>query len=99
MPISPSEVAEKKSANTPKWVFDVWDKLIVEKYQNGRAYVLQKDAKAALLDHPECPDGVDIFRTGWLDIEPAYREAGWKVEYDKPAYYEDYEASFTFTKP
>jgi hypothetical protein len=34
-----------------------------------------------------------------LDIEPIYREAGWIVEYDKPAYCENYDANFTFTIP
>jgi hypothetical protein len=34
-----------------------------------------------------------------LDIEDTYREAGWKVEYDKPAYCENYPANFTFRVP
>ena len=39
----------------------------------------------------------ELFDKGWLDIEPLYRRAGWKVEYDKPAYYEDYQPNFTFS--
>ena len=39
-----------------------------------------------------------IYDQGWLDFEPLYREVGWNVEYDKPAYYEHYDAYFKFTK-
>lgn len=40
----------------------------------------------------------DIFDKGWLNFEYAYEAVGWKVEYDKPGYNEDYPASFTFTE-
>ena len=39
-----------------------------------------------------------LFDKHYLDIEPIYRECGWKVNYDKPAYFEDYPANFTFSK-
>lgn len=37
-----------------------------------------------------------VFANKWLDIEDIYREQGWRVDYDKPAYNENYQASFTF---
>lgn len=37
-----------------------------------------------------------IFAEKMLDIEEAYRAAGWDVEYDKPAYDENYTAYFKF---
>lgn len=37
-----------------------------------------------------------VFEKHWLDIETAYRQAGWEVEYDKPAYNETYGASWEF---
>ena len=39
-----------------------------------------------------------VFKNKWLDVEEVYRKAGWKVEYDKPGYCEDYEAYFVFEK-
>jgi hypothetical protein len=39
----------------------------------------------------------EIFKKGWLDVEEIYGKAGWKVEYDKPGYNEDYAAHFIFT--
>jgi hypothetical protein len=38
----------------------------------------------------------DIFKRGWMDFEPIFRKAGWVVHYDKPAYYESYEAYYEF---
>lgn len=40
----------------------------------------------------------EIFDKGWLDIESAYRKAGWHVEYDKPGYCETYVAYWEFTR-
>lgn len=40
-----------------------------------------------------------LIKKHWLDIEPLYRKAGWKVVYDKPGYCESYKANFTFSKP
>ena len=40
----------------------------------------------------------EIFNKGWLNIEEVYRSAGWKVNYDKPAYNESYDAYFTFER-
>ena len=42
-------------------------------------------------------DRSTVFRNGWLNIEATYEATGWDVQYDKPAYYEDREATFTFT--
>ena len=39
-----------------------------------------------------------VFDNGWLDVEEAHRAAGWRVEYDKPAYNESYDAFFVFSK-
>lgn len=98
MPISPDDVVAVKTKNIPDWVFEVWDGLIASAWDGSRAYIRQDVAKAALIAHPSCPGTADVFRTGWLDIEPSYRAVGWSVEYDKPAYNESYEASFTFRK-
>jgi hypothetical protein len=38
----------------------------------------------------------DVFKNGWLNVEHLYETHGWKVEYDKPAYNEDYPATFKF---
>jgi hypothetical protein len=39
----------------------------------------------------------EIFDNHWMDVEALYRENGWGVKYDRPAYNEDYEPMFIFT--
>lgn len=97
MPMSPDEVVGVKTSNIPEWVFKVWDKLIAHEWNGSSAHILQKDALAALRAANPGME-TDIFATGWLDIEPSYRAAGWSVVYDKPGYNESYNASFTFKK-
>ena len=40
-----------------------------------------------------------IFKKGWLNVEEMYREAGWQVTYDRPAYNETGYAYFYFKVP
>lgn len=39
-----------------------------------------------------------VFANQWLDVEEAYRGAGWLVHYDKPGYNEDYDPTWEFKK-
>lgn len=39
-----------------------------------------------------------VFANKWLDVEEAYRAAGWLVRYDKPGFNEDYDAYWEFMK-
>lgn len=96
-PITPSEVVEQKKKDLPPEVIETWNKLIAEKFSGSSARVLQKDAVSALTIALLVPSSV-IFDKGYLDVEPIYRDAGWKVEYDKPGYNESYEAFYIFQK-
>jgi hypothetical protein len=65
---------------------------------------LRSEAKPTLAFAHEALDQLwvgrraDIFKTGYCDLEPLYRAAGWRVVHDKPAYNETYDAYFKFTK-
>ena len=111
-PITPSEAASQRQVFPPE-VIQAFNELIAEKYRRGTAKVLQDDVVeriATLMNppgfFPENDDGKDrerefrqsIFDKGWLDVEAAYRAAGWDVSFDKPAYNETYAASFLFEK-
>lgn len=81
----------------PQVLIDAVNELIQENIRtsNGQvlAKVLQKDIKTrtiAKMDHT-------CFDMRWLDFEPYYEEAGWKVLYCKPDYTEDFDAYFTFS--
>lgn len=94
-PIRPEDIAAHKQEHIPEAVFQVFNDLIAENINAGYATVRQKDVvkrmKAAGLKEK------DISDKGWLDVEPVYRDAGWEVSYDKPAYCESwYEPYYTF---
>ena len=96
-PIKPDEVQSKKDASIPEEVFQVFNDLITENWSNNSANVTQDEAVkriAAKLDITR----QEAFDKGYLDVESAYRKAGWRVEYDKPGYNEDYKAFFVFRK-
>lgn len=98
-PISPDEVAKMKVLSIPAEVIRVFNKLIVENYRNGCSVVLQRDVVERILgDCDIVTTAQQIYDNHWLDIESSYEEVGWRVEYDKPAYNEGYDASFKFTR-
>ena len=65
---------------------------------NGKCKSLQDEILELVVGYPE--DGKlskdMIFENHWLDFEPIFRKAGWKVSYDKPGYGENYKALFIF---
>lgn len=96
-PIKPSDVSGLKARQIPTAVFDAVNELIVEKWDGRSAVILQctlvkriRDKDASLADK--------LFEHHYLDFEDVYRKEGWTVSYDRPAYCETYEPSFTFTK-
>lgn len=55
------------------------------------------------LDDTNCPWYYKVTRQGvfdhhWLDFEKMFEKAGWKVEFDKPGYNENYNAFWRFSK-
>lgn len=95
-PIKPQDIANGKLNSFPDGVIKVWNGLIAGAFTEGRARVLQKDAVAAIAGETGYSPA-DVFTKGWLNIEEIFREAGWTVYYDKPAYNESYDAYFVFS--
>ena len=100
-PITPAEAKSQKAASIPPKVFEAFNKLIVENLMpNGEAVFTQDSVLDAILqgvpeeDVPAHKHA--LFHSGHIDVEEVYRAAGWKVDYDKPGYNEDYPATFTF---
>ena len=94
LPISPSEIPAKKASVIPPFVFDAVNQLLVERSDGPSTIVLLQKNIVALI-REIMPPG-DDFNMKWLDFEDAYREKGWIVKYDKPAYCETYDAFFEF---
>lgn len=98
-PIRPEEANAEKLQDIPDAVFEVFNKQIIRNLSSGgRRAVVYQDVVLELLEEGHDLDRDVVFDNGWLDVEPLYREAGWKVEYDKPAYNENYRAHFVFSK-
>jgi hypothetical protein len=91
-PIKPTDVTLLKTAIIPEGVFEAFNDMIV-KHWNGRCATFNvKDVAMLAAKKMDC-SSTAVYEQKWLDVEPSYREAGWKVEYD----HESYPATFTFS--
>lgn len=98
-PITPHDVLA--SIEIPDWVISAANKCIKDNYkcQFRHSKFTQDELIEYILDESPSED-IDrdmIFDKGWLNIEPIFRNAGWKVTYFKPAYYEPDPPTFTFS--
>ena len=104
-PITPEEVGSKKKEIIPEEVIMAFNTLIAKHWSGNQAKFTQNELIDMITlnygqSHDDVPENFrnDIFTNKWLDVEPIYEQAGWKVIYDKPAYCENYEAFFIFKK-
>ena len=96
-PITPAEVTELRTkAVIPGFMFEIFNLLIAKNFRNGRARVYQSDVVAEMKKRQI--DTKKAFEERWLDVEDSYRQAGWSVMFDQPAYCETYPAYFVFRK-
>jgi hypothetical protein len=96
-PISPSEVAGLKATLLPDEVIEAFNELIAKNASNGRSEFTQSTVVSLILKKLPGWTKAQLHAERCLDVEDIYRAAGWKVEYDKPGYNEDYEARFVFS--
>ena len=100
-PIFPAEAEKAHRGTIPDSIIDAFNKLIVKHYKpiSKEAVVKQDEVLDMVYGDPDC--GMltkdEIFDNHWLDVEDIYREQGWDVKYDKPAYNETYDAYFVFS--
>jgi hypothetical protein len=101
-PISPEKVQEIRINEMPEAIIQAVNELIVRKWNGHSATIKVKEIVEQYFrvsGEEQTPKARnELFENHHLDIEPAYRNAGWKVEFDNPAYNEDYDAYFVFTK-
>lgn len=97
-PISPKEITDDMENIIPAVVISTVNKMLKKEYRNGQAILQQSKIITAILNSDKSMTRISLFENNWMDFESIYRKAGWKVVYDKPAYNETYEATFTFSK-
>ena len=99
-PIRPEEITGDR--DFPWYVVKAFNDLISKDYRthDGKARVYQDQVIALIIsyggDHEV--DESSILKHKWLDIEDYYRHYGWKVVYNKRAYYDTGRAFWEFTK-
>lgn len=96
-PLRPGDVATAKAVGMPDFVIEAVNHLIST--LTGKSFsILQSDVVDEILRRaPKGTTRADVFDKHWLDFEPIYRAAGWRVTYDKPGYCEGYEPKFDFS--
>lgn len=97
-PIRPEDIPEAKIKYIPEEVFTVFNEEIAKGFNDNSATVKQNKVLEVLTSEQFGFDRAQVFANGWLNVEDAYRAAGWKVHYDKPGYNESYDAYFVFTR-
>jgi hypothetical protein len=95
-PIKPYEVGSKKADLLPDVVIESLNYLIDTHFVNKRAFIYADHARDFV--KAKCKEHNIHFEDYFMDIEEAYRAAGWKVKYGGPAYNETYRASYEFSK-
>lgn len=96
-PITPEQVIEVKQTIIPDEVIEIFNYWIARNWNGSQATIRQVDVVAGITERMRVTNDV-VYGNHWLDVDDIYREVGWEVVYDKPAYNETYEAAFTFRK-
>lgn len=88
---------EVKSA-MPDEIVEVFNDLI-QRYWDGRQARFKQEEAVGLIATKLSIRPNSVFDKHYLDVEELYRQAGWKVVYDKPGFNENpYPPTFTFSK-
>src|ERR1700727_2547589 len=103
-PITPAEARKNKNHEIPDFVMQAFNEEILQKFDGHSARVKQDDVIHRIMVKSEraIASGAgtgaitreDLFDNHWLDVETIFQDAGWMVEYDKPAYNETGPALF-----
>lgn len=104
--IAPIKRSELDNSPVEFWpeTIEAFNYLIQHNWICNKAIIKQDDVVGKILDLKLNRANIatieamreKIFKEHQLDVEKLYREQGFTVIYDKPAYNEDYSATFTF---
>lgn len=95
-PLTPSEAKKRLGEAIPEGVIEAVNELLLKELRSDSLYatLLIGEVCTAIRAKMQVTKIPDF----WLDFEPVFRRAGWKVEYDRPGYNESYEGNWKFSK-
>lgn len=98
-PYSPSDCLNKRVI--PGFVLEAFNELLTKRFMRGGLVVISRDEIIPII-LGKAPENLDLkremlFINGWLNIQAAYENNGWKVEWDGKDYTGDGSNSWTFT--
>lgn len=105
-PLTPQDIGVAKQANYPPAIIKIVNDLLAAECSgcNGRysATIKQKDIVAGIIkEFGETYMGVPIQKAiekgGWLNFEPIFEAAGWKITYTRPDYTESFDSYYSFS--
>jgi hypothetical protein len=96
-PLKPSEVETKKQEALPDFVILAFNELIARKWNGEVATFTRKEATDLI--RGKMGNGDDRpFSPEWLNVEPIYRQEGWKVRVEFPDPTEHYDSYYEFRR-
>lgn len=104
-PFSPDDALAAKIDAIPPFVVEAVNELLARNFGGVSCIIRQNEvidlATKIGSDKNQLPEGFVkqlFFDRKWLDFEPIYRSSGWKVQYDKPSWDENYEPYWRFER-
>lgn len=102
-PLTPVEALSAKTGNIPAFVVEAANELLVKNLSlQGRATIKLPDLiDLAVAKAEQACAGVSrqtMIENKWFDIEPLFRSAGWKVDFEKTSYADPHPSYFTFQR-
>lgn len=97
-PIRPEDIMDNLADLIPNEVFQAVNNLLKINYRGKTVVIKQDEIIDEIIKINPRITREEIFDKKYLDFEKVYRENGWSVFYDKPAYSESYKAFFKFSE-
>lgn len=95
-PITPEEALKEQPRTIPPQVYEAFNFFLRTRITSYVINIIQNEVVSSILSRMPGTRRQELFDNHWLDIEDAYRDAGWRVSYFKPSCDEDGEAFWSF---
>jgi hypothetical protein len=98
-PVSPQEILDDLENIIPAEVVEAFNNLLKKNYRGGKHSVgiKQEDVLNEISRLDPHVSREDLFDNHWMDIEPLFKEHGWKVKYESPCIGDNFAAYWEFT--